>query len=402
MQNIADKYFEGELPRDFKFLLTGRTMMLVAAGLLGLFLPVFFYKLFNNDLKLVVIFYGLSSALYVLVLPFGVRFFDEHIGLKKSMILSLLFISLFYATTFFATSLSVETVAILALVFLVIFRTSFWVSYKTDLAKLTDAEIRGREMSTISAIQMFLAVVLPIVAAIIIDHFGFGTIFVIAIVIYIFTAIPFSKLPPMREDFQWSFTKTWNVSLSALKKKKVFHAYVAAGAESVVGLFIWPIYIFELLQGNFLEVGVVSALVVLVTVVIQLFTGKYLDESMSKGKALQIGSVLYALGWFFKIFILTAFQIFIAGTYHSVVKIFIQTPFNTMTMDMSADEGHYVDEFSVIIEMATHIGRLLMCIIVFIMLFFVSIQWTFLIAAFASILINLLSADDLHLERPFS
>lgn len=399
MKSVSEMYFGGEISSGFKYLVTGRTVMLIASGLLGLFLPVFLFKLFDYSFQMVVVFYGITSALYVLFLPFGVRVLDEKLGLKKSMQLSMIFLASFYVLLSFVDSETVKIYIPLALIALTLFRLSFWIPFFTDISKLTDSKKRGREMSWISAIQMFLSVVLPIVAALIIDAYGFTILFIMAIVLYLLTMIPFSRIPHTREDFQWSWAHTWNIIIDAFRSKKVLHAYVANGAETFVGLIIWPVYIFELLNGNFLEVGIISALIVLVTIVLQLMSGKYIDTKISKQKLLQVGSILYAVGWLFKIFVITAFQIFIAGTYHNITKIFIQTPFDTMNFDMSADEGHYVDEFSVITQMATHIGRLLMALIVFVMLFFVSIQWTFAIAAFCSILFNFISANDFHLKK---
>jgi len=57
---------------------------------------------------------------------------------------------------------------------------------------------------------------------------------------------------------------------------------------------------------------------------------------------------------------------------------------------MSADQGKYVDEFTVLRGMAAHSGRAFSLIIVSALAFFIPIGWTFVIAAVASIALNLI------------
>ena len=64
------------------------------------------------------------------------------------------------------------------------------------------------------------------------------------------------------------------------------------------------------------------------------------------------------------------------------------TPFDTLVYEISADSGHYVDEFTVLREMALTMGRVLVLAIVALLLLFVSLEWTFVIAAGASLLLN--------------
>ena len=64
------------------------------------------------------------------------------------------------------------------------------------------------------------------------------------------------------------------------------------------------------------------------------------------------------------------------------------TPFDTLVYEISADEGHYIDEFTVLREMALTFGRVITLAVVAFLLLFVSLEWTFIIAAGASLLLN--------------
>jgi hypothetical protein len=143
------------------------------------------------------------------------------------------------------------------------------------------------------------------------------------------------------------------------------------------------------LDGDVFEIGAVSTIVVGATIVIQLFIGKYLDNNAgSKEKTLRVGSSLYALGWIFKIFVLSAAQVFLVGLYHNIVKIFTHTPFSAILYDMSAEQGRYVDEFTVLREMSGHLGRATSLLAISALTLFIPIGWTFVLAAGASLALN--------------
>jgi len=164
---------------------------------------------------------------------------------------------------------------------------------------------------------------------------------------------------------------------------------MANGAENAVGIIIWPIFIWKLLEGDYAAVGTVSSLIVVVTIVLQLTVGKYTDI-FDKRRMIHWGSFLYALGWIAKIFVLTSFHIFIAGAYHKFVQIFKDTPFDALNYEIMADHGHYVDEFTVLKEISVQLGKTLMLLFILLIALSFGLNWTFALAALASLFINFL------------
>ena len=157
----------------------------------------------------------------------------------------------------------------------------------------------------------------------------------------------------------------------------------------MVGYAIWPIFIWQLLDGNYFEIGVLSALIVLVSLVLQVITGKMLDNK-NKKTILHWGTVFYAFGWIFKIFVLTSFQIFVVGAYHSLAAIFKNTSFDTLSYEYLADNGHYIDEYTVLREMAIQVGRVLMLLFAIFVAINFGIACTFVLAALASLFVNVI------------
>lgn len=63
-------------------------------------------------------------------------------------------------------------------------------------------------------------------------------------------------------------------------------------------------------------------------------------------------------------------------------------PFNANIHDLSADQGECVDEFTVLREIATNLGRILCLVTIAILSLYIPISRTFVIAAVASIAMN--------------
>ena len=125
-------------------------------------------------------------------------------------------------------------------------------------------------------------------------------------------------------------------------------------------------------------------------IIIQLFIGEYTDK-LSKRRLIRIGSLVYALGWTAKAFVVTTFQIFVVGTFHSLGAIMLRTPFDAYYYDFLADRGSYIDEYTVMRDISLNIGRVLMSILIIILISLIGFPVAFILAAILSLFLNLLS-----------
>lgn len=390
MPALKNVYFSGKISPGFIALYTGRSIVLVAVGLLGLFLPIFFYNLFNQNFQLTIAYFGLGYLAYVVSLLLAIKLLNR-ITFRRAIQTSVLFGMLFYVALFLVNQQNLLLLIPLSIAALLIYRFLFWTPFHTDFALFTDKKNRSKEFSLLAATQETLGIIIPVIAGFLITRFGFDVLFIIAILLFLAAGIAYLRIPETKETFSWSVPETWR-QFWASQNRGPLLAFMAAGAENLIGFVVWPIFIFLLLKGSYLHVGAISTLIIGATVVLQLLTGKHLDERLSKQKILKLGSVLYALGWILKIFIATAFQVFIVGAYHNFAKIFTRTPFQSLAYEIAADQGHYVDEFTVLREIAMNVGKTIMAILIIIISFFVAIQWVFLLGALASVFLNFLRA----------
>jgi YQGE family putative transporter len=361
-------------------------LQLVGYSLLGLFLPVYLLINLNGRVEYVLYFFLLSNILYFVFLPWGAQILNQ-IGIRRSLRISVFLFSAYY-TALFLLKYNLPFFLTLSLTLVVLGRIFFWMPFHTDFAKFTDKLNRGKSLALLGATTTFLGVIMPIVSGFLIAHFGFNIVFILAIAIYLCSFIPYLTIPSTHEKFSWTYLQTIK-QLFAKKNRKLILSNMAYGAENEVALIIWPIFIWQALQGNYLAVGILSSLIVFATIIMQIAAGTLIDK-WDKRKMMHWGSLLYAVGWLLKIFVLSSFQIFVVGTYHSFTQIFKETPFDALNYEYMADQGHYVDEFTVLRELAIQTGKILILIFAIFVALNFGLNWTFALAALASLFINLL------------
>ncbi len=360
-----------------------------AAALLGIFVPIFIYETTGGLFFIVGGYYALLSLLYALFLVPGMQI-TNALGFSRTLVLGGAFSVLLYALMVFMNEENFWTILPFLTIAIVGFRIFHWVPYHVDFSLFTKPGERGRMVSLSMATIAFMGVVGPILAGFIIQQTSYHTLFAIAVALLIAATISYAFVPETKTKFTWSYRQTLSKMFSR-KYAGVTFGEAANGAEVAVTTIVWPIFLYELLDGDVFEIGAVSTVIVAATIVIQILVGKYLDaKEGNHEKTLRIGSTLYAAGWILKIFVLSAAQVFFVGLYHNIVRIFTKTPYSAIVYDMSAEQGKYVDEFTVIREMASHGGRFLSLTGIAILSLYIPIGWTFVIAAVASIALNMI------------
>ena len=164
---------------------------------------------------------------------------------------------------------------------------------------------------------------------------------------------------------------------------------MSKGLVDVIQAVFWPIFIFSILDEKFQTVGLITSGVLLVGLILRLFIGNLLDK-FHKTKLVKIGVGLNATAWLLKIGVVSALQVFIISTYHTLALVVLGTSVDTLVYEKAADRGHYADEYTMIKEMAINLGRVVGLIFIAVLLFFLPLQVSFFVAAFVVLFINLL------------
>src|SRR3989339_21595 len=385
---IEHKLTEQEKRRGFLGLYFGRVITTISTALLGIFLPIFLYELFDRNIHAVLAYYFIAGLVYMLLVAKGAQFLNRF-GFRKALVVGTIAAAAVNTGYYFLTKENVLFIMPLIIFLLVVFRMLFWIPYHVDFALFTKKGNRGRQVGFLLATLTLLGVAGPMIAGYVITNYGISILFTISIIVFLLSIVPFSFIPRTNEKFSWDYARSWR-EVFEKKNRAVVLGNIALGAEETIGVIVWPIFIFLLLDGDYFKVGALSSFIAGATVLMQLSLGHYLDRIGNKKHVLRIGSILYALGWIVKIFVVTAFQVFIAGIYHKFAKIFTDTSFDAIFYELAADQGHYIDEFTVLGEVAVQIGRVASIVVVGVMALYMSIEWTFVIGALAALSLNAL------------
>lgn len=398
-----NKIVKTNLTLRFRMIFFSRITINSATQLMGLFVPIFLYQFLNFNLSFVIIYYLIIDLLFANLISLGCIYLMNKLKIRKSIQISVFFGAaiyfIFFLLNHFVLSESyifdMQKIWLLvpAIFLTILFRLTYWVPYHTHIAKLTERNIRAKQLSLMEATIMALGAIMPIVGGLTVEYLGYSPLFLLVISIYFLTLIPLFHLPKINEKFTWTYRQTWRVFFSKKMRSAVL-AYAGVGAETFVGVVIWPIFIWQLLEGNYFQVGAISSIIVLVTIILQILVGDQLDKLPNKRKWLKYGTFFYALGWILKALIGSALQVFLFSTYHNLSRIFSRTSFDALNYEISADQGHFVDEYTVIREKAIMLGKIFMSIITLILIPFIDLRHIFIIAALASLLMSFLKQSE--------
>ncbi|MDA2936560.1 hypothetical protein MYX06_05065 [Patescibacteria group bacterium AH-259-L05] len=371
---------------DFKLLCVYHTIVSLGDGMIGLFLPIFLFQSFGLSIIWVIVFFIVGYGLYGLLIPFGAMMMNK-VGVKRGIILGRAFVIPFFLGLYYLQS-DPLLFAILANVALLFYRLLYWIPYQTSFVEFTDGRYRGRQLAWLSVFKYLVGIGAPILAGFILMSYSFDVLYVMGMVIAVFALIPLTGLTEVKAEFEYSYFQSFKEMLKK-KNRRWGMAFAADGAQSLVGVAVWPVFIFTVLEEQYLAVGAVTALVIIATIILQLIMGTYTDK-LRKRSLIRVSSLIYAVGWILKAFVATAFQIFLVGSFHSFAEVMVRTPFDTRFYSLSADRGPYRDEYTVLHSISINTGRVVMGIILIILISMLGLQVAFVLAALASILLNLL------------
>lgn len=352
----------------------------LGSALFGLFLPIFLFEFFGYRIWAVLLWGAVYYFGAIVAEPLGAIVMTK-IGLKKAMALGVLLYVGFFAALLLKDILPLWSVTVLSLSFFIAWHVIYWVPFHTAFAESTPRRHLGSAVGFLNASCSVISVIVPILSAWLIVSFGYSVLLIVAGLIILFSILPIFFLSVEKEKFEFGFWQTFKILFSK-KERGLLILYAAEGAENAVGFLVWPIFVFLLFRGKYLEVGTVATAVVFFSILLQLVVGR-LSDRFNPQKIFQWGTGLTSFGWLLRIFVSSAAQVFFAGVFYSLSAILMNTPFEAIMYARAADAGHYVDEYTVLREMALGVGRTLILVLSAILVSFIGFPAAFFLAALA-------------------
>lgn len=359
-----------------------RLFMQIGLGLFGIFAAIYFLHVYHDHVSWLICGVIAQYTINFFLTPYGARWMTR-LGMPVCLMLGTIFLGLYHFVLTIRSYIPFWSFFILTLALVCLYHAIYWVPYHVEFVQATSLRKRGQILGYLSAMGSFIAVVTPIAAGYIITYWGYPILTGVAF-LCILSSLPFlTRIKAARERYVYSYLQSFRVLFSRPYRMFLF-VYMAEGAENIVGAVLWPVFLFQISQGNYIRVGISSGIIVAATIVLEVIVG-YFSNQYKNTRLLKTGIGLSSFGWIVKAFVTTLTQAALAGIYHSFALILMRTPYQVRMYALAADAGHYIDEYTVLREMALDLGRIVMLLACLVGIAYFGFVSGFVLAAFTTI-----------------
>ena len=127
---LEKSYFDGGISRGFASLYAAKTIVMIATALLGIFLPIFLYNLFDKNFQYVVLYYGTASFLYGIFVGLGAIFLNKF-GFRRALQVSAFLGALFYSIFYFIDKENFIYLIPFSILIVTLYRLFYWLDRKS-------------------------------------------------------------------------------------------------------------------------------------------------------------------------------------------------------------------------------------------------------------------------------
>lgn len=168
----------------------------------------------------------------------------------------------------------------------------YWMPLNILFVRNTKESGMGNSMSKFFVIPDILKIASPIIGAFIAIHFGFLSLFGLAMFLLLFTFVPVLPLKSEKTNFIFSWQKTREV----WKNNKQYFIPEIIDNITEDAMVVFSIFIYLELMST-LQVGIIGTITSSAALIFTFTLGK-LTDNWDKYKLLKIGAVLVTLTWF--------------------------------------------------------------------------------------------------------
>lgn len=368
----------------------------IAVQLTVTFSAIFLYKFFNNNHESV-IWLNIIISLASFIIFFFIKSIIDFMGYKKSMIIGSVFRFFLWVSFFLTSYYSWEYGIYLIGLSIIGVRIFYWTPSHTEFISLRKEVDHSKSVSLKMIIRNMTGIVAPVVSGVIISFYSFSVLYGIGALFLIAAIYPLTKLEKLNNIFEWNAKRFFKESFS--KKDTRFKAAAFfEGGQSMVSL-IWPIFIYELTNGDFLKIGIISSVTTLIVISLSLYIGKIIDRKKKGSKILKYGTFLHGIGWIVKIFITSVFHIFVMDIYHKVTRAIYSNSFDSLWYGYAFDRKNLVDEFIAIREIFIMLGQIVFGLLLLGFSVFVELNWLFILGAISILFYNIVPEQNNNIKK---
>jgi len=325
------------------------TLRTLAISLVGIFIPVYIFmqtqRVFGEGIAIGlygVIVYYLIYRLVVLFLVIPVSSIISKIGFRWS----LLFSALLLAIMLFLFSLTTTYFWVL-IVAAIVHGTQaafYWLSYRSLFVKDGVLGRLGEEVSINAILSRVVAIGGPALGGIIIATWGFSYLFWIALVIVIFSGLPFFFMHYHKRNKPATVSSVINW-LKVEKHRNEEISFIGRNIEGFVAAIFWPLFIF-LIVGSYEKQGLVVSLGLVAGAIVILFAGRIFDKKYSF-KVYRFGVIWVSIIYLVRIFVNSLGKLVMVQVAYDMASPFYWVTFDSLVYERAREENDQVLTFMV-------------------------------------------------------
>lgn len=334
---------------------------------------------YNRSLSITVLILAITFLIQVLSTPFVLWVISKR-GLRFSMLWGNIFLVLFFILSFLGRYEAFFL--FFASIINGIHISLYWTAYQIYFAELTDDKKQGEEISIGLILSSIASIGGPAFGGLLIFYGGFSLVFLIITILGVLAILPLKYLPRNDDRIPVNYFR----SFQTIRPRTEARRLISIGSLGVIEsshLFIWPLFIFPILNG-FTGLGFVGSIFVFVTLISNLLIGILIDKFGAKN-ILQISGPLDSLTWIFKFFVNLPWQIFTV----SLSRPFTQSAQINSLDTLVYERARHTDKVATIFqrEIALAGGRVIFLTLLAILFWLeLPIATAFLITAIAALL----------------
>src|SRR3990167_8788110 len=330
--NNANNQLHAKFASESFALYLSHTVRTFAQALIGVFLPLYIFKLsgkpilymneFTNDLAWVLLFFIIRSiALLIFITPVTNLIFGK-LNFKKSIFISNIAVSLSLVFILFADRYFwlIPLTAIAASFDIIL----YWIPF--HLFFIRKSQSSDGHFGKQFGIRLFLTKLAssfgPIIGGLLIIALGFKYLFF--------------KRYISEKNLIWTST-----------------AFAVIAFEDIVYSILWPLLLLTL-TGSFAKLGIITTVSISISAIFAVYIGKIIDKNGPK-LIHKIGVIFNSLLHFSRIFANQTLFAILVDISDKLNGSLYSVPFNSITYDVAKKE-HYDSDFIIYREIIMHIG----------------------------------------------
>lgn len=183
--------------------------------------------------------------------------------------------------------------------------------------------------------------------------------------------VPLLPARDTSERFSWHYVQTFREFFSG-RATAIRVTSLMQGIQSMALFLAWPIAVFLIVGSDYAMLGaILSATLFLLVAARFLYRRMFSRTAVHSSTTVAVFSA--ASGWLIRLFVATPLGVVFADSYSHALSPKRAYHFDSSTLELSADSGSYIDEYTALKEIGLCIGRIAACAVFSIFLLSVSV-----------------------------